>query len=89
MKLIASICVVLAAVLAAPVSAAEPTNVSMVQLIANPEKFDGKLIRIIGFLRLEFEGDALYLHREDYENGIMGDAIWVDVNSEITRQAKV
>lgn len=78
----------LATVLAAPASAAEPTDVSIVQLIASPEKFDGKLIRVIGFLRLEFEGDALYLHREDYENGIMEDALWVDVNSEMTEQAK-
>jgi hypothetical protein len=71
-----------------PIQAKEPLDVTLVQLIANPEKFDGKLIRVIGFLRPKFEGNVLYLHREDYEYGILGDGIWVDVTPEITKQSK-
>jgi hypothetical protein len=52
-------------------------SVSLIQLIANPERYNGKPVRLIGFLRLEFEGDALYLHREDYERGLPN-GIWVD-----------
>jgi len=85
MKLIALVCII-TALLVAPIQALEPTNVTLVQLIANPEKFDGKLIRVIGFLRLEFEGDVLYLHREDYENALLGDGIWVDTTPEVTKQ---
>jgi hypothetical protein len=48
---------------------AEPINVGMVALLAAPEKYDGKFIRTIGFICLEFEGDALYLHEEDYRYG--------------------
>ena len=59
--------------------AQEPTDVTLVQLIANPDRVDGKLVRVIGFLRLEFEGDVLDLHREDYENEILGHGIWVSV----------
>jgi hypothetical protein len=44
------------------------------------------LIRLIGFLRLEFEGDVLYLHREDYEHAILGNVIWVNVTPEMTKQ---
>jgi hypothetical protein len=88
MKLIASVCILLTALYVAPIKAEEPVNVTLVQLIANPEKFDGKPIRVIGFLRLEFEGNVLYLHREDYENAILGDGIWVDVTPEITKQSK-
>jgi len=43
----------------------------MVALIATPVKFDGMLVRTLGFLRIEFEGDALYLHEEDYRHGIL------------------
>jgi len=68
------------------VSTGEPLVVSLLQLIANPEKFDGKPIRVIGFLRLEFEGNTLYLHREDYENAISGNGIWVDVSTEMAKQ---
>jgi hypothetical protein len=60
----------------------------MVQLIANAQKYDGKLIRVIGFLRLEFEGNELYLHREDYEKAISKNGIWVDVYSETMKQSK-
>jgi hypothetical protein len=87
MKLMGSICLfLLTALLFAQVKAQEPLDVTMVQLIANPEKFDGKLIRVIGFMRLEFEGNVLYLHREDYENALLGNGIWVDVTPEITKQ---
>lgn len=40
-------------------------EVSMVQLIANPDAFEGKKVAVIGVLNTEFEGDALYLHKED------------------------
>ena len=86
MKLIALACV-MTALLVAPIQAQEPTDVTLVRLIASPEKFDGKLIRVIGFLRLEFEGNVLYLHREDYENAILGDGIWVDVTPVVTKQS--
>jgi hypothetical protein len=85
MKLIALLC--LATFLIAPMQAQQPTDVTLVQLIANPEKFDGRLIRVIGLLRLEFEGNVLYLHREDYENAILGDGIWVDVTPAIRKQS--
>lgn len=53
-------------------------DVSIVELLANSLKYDGKQVQVIGFLRLEFEGDAIYLHREDYEHAISKNAIWVD-----------
>jgi hypothetical protein len=56
-----------------------PQNVSIVQLLATPEKFNGKFVRVIGFLCLEFEGDAVYLHREDFVHGLTQNALWVDV----------
>ncbi len=88
MKFIASICILLlTAMPVAPITAEQPVNATMVQLIANPQKFDGKLIRVIGFLRLEFEGNVLYLHREDYENNILGDGIWVNVTPEMKKQS--
>ena len=60
-----------------PVQAAEPRDVSLVQLIANPSEFHRKVVRVIGFCRLEFEGNALYLHREDFERGIAKNAVWL------------
>jgi hypothetical protein len=59
-------------------------NVSLIQLIATPEKYDGVAIRLIGYLRLEFEGNALYLHREDYERGLPN-GIWIAVPRDLSK----
>ena len=62
-----------------PVHAVEPLDVSVLQLMANPADYHDKVVRVIGFCRLEFEGNALYLHREDFEHGISKNAIWLGV----------
>lgn len=63
-------------------------DVSLIQLIAEPEKFDGKPVRFIGFLRIEFEGNAIYLHGEDFDHGISRNAVWVDIPSAMTDRQK-
>ena len=63
-------------------------DVSLIQLIAQPEKFDGKRVRFIGFLRLEFEGNAVFLHREDFERAISRNGVWVNVPSDMTKQQR-
>jgi hypothetical protein len=50
-------------------------HISIIRLIASPEQYHGKRVNLVGFLRLEFEGDAIYLHREDYLNVLMSNAV--------------
>ena len=57
----------------------EPQFISMIQLIQQMEKYHGKTVRVIGFASLEFEGKALYVGRDDFENGITKNAAWLDV----------
>jgi len=61
-------------------------DVSLIQLIANPQTYDEKTIRVIGFLRLEFEGNVLYLHNEDFLHGIEKNGLWVDLPRDITQE---
>lgn len=65
----------------------QPLDVSLISLIARPSEFDGKLVRVIGFARLEFEGNAIYLHREDYLQGITRNGLWLDVRSASKKSA--
>jgi hypothetical protein len=60
-------------------SPAQYRDVSLVQLIANPERFDGTRVRVVGFCWLEFEGNAIYLHREDCEHRIVNNAVWLQL----------
>jgi hypothetical protein len=53
-------------------------DVSLMELIAQPERFDGKPVRVIGYVHFEFDGNGLYLHREDYEHAISRNGVWLE-----------
>lgn len=52
-------------------------GVSMVNLIATPDRFQNKIVRVFGYLRLDFEGRAIYLHEDDYEHSLYKNGLWV------------
>ena len=61
-------------------------NVSMIKLIATPEKYQGKRIQIIGYLHLEFEGNAIYFHEEDCKKRIPENSFWVNFSNKLTEK---
>ena len=63
-------------------------DVSVIQLIANPSAYDNKRVRITGYLHLEFEGNAIYLHREDFDYAITKNALWINVPDDMTKEQK-
>ncbi len=71
--------------IATVVSAAneDATPVSIVDLIAHPEQFHQKLVRVSGFLHNHFEDTALYLSKEaaDYCDSSL--SIWIVVADKI------
>jgi hypothetical protein len=66
----------------------QPKDVSMIQLISDPQRFDGQTIRVIGYLRLEFEGNAIYLHREDFERAIHQNGLWIELTESQRRTSE-
>ena len=64
----------------------EPFEVSIIQLLANPEKYDGKSVILIGYARIEFEGDSIYLQSEDAKNWLVFNALWLNIPKEIREQ---
>lgn len=69
-------------------SGADPQPVSMVSLVADPQRFDGQFIRVIAYLRVEFEGTVLFIHREDYEQAIIPNGIWIALSDTQMKIAK-
>jgi hypothetical protein len=69
-----------------PLIASEALDVSMAKIIANPEDYQDKIVRVIGFVRIEFEGDAIYFHREDYEHRLTKNGFWIDVTTDISKK---
>jgi hypothetical protein len=53
--------------------------VSLINLVATPERYDGKYVSVLGYVSLEFEGSAIYLDREDMRRCLTKNAIWLNV----------
>jgi len=71
-----------------PSNPQEPESVTVFQLITMPEKFDGKLVAVSGFLELGRERDFFYLHQEDYKNGILTNSLGIDRTEEMGAEKK-
>lgn len=75
--------------------AEQPIPASLIQLLANPEKFDGKRVSVQGYLSMpehrakdNYAGPTLFLHREDAEHLLLSNSIWVEPSAEMKRNSK-
>ncbi len=68
-----------------PLFSQERVKVSLVQLIATPDRFDGKAVEVKGFLEMDWEGALLYLHQADADNAMLSNAIWVRVTGQMKK----
>ena len=60
----------------------EPKGISLVALLATPERFDGRTVRLQAVMRNEFEWHALFLHQEDYERQLSGNSVNLHLTKE-------
>lgn len=65
--------------------AGEFQDVSVIQLISTPELFNGQDVRVTGFLHLEFEGDAIYVHRNDFDHAIAKNSLAIELSDAQAR----
>ena len=66
-------------------TAPDTTNyeeVSMISLIANPDRYNGKRVIVSGFLHIEFESNMIYLNETDFKNNLTKNAIWIGITRE-------
>jgi hypothetical protein len=66
----------------------DPIDVGMVGLLSAPQKYQGNFIRTIGFVCIEFEGNALYLHEEDYRYGLSKNSFALRLSDSQRKQFK-
>jgi hypothetical protein len=64
------------------------TSVSFVQLLADPDAWDSRSVQVVGFLGVQTESTALYLHREDWKKAILRNAIRVSFPAALERQKR-
>jgi hypothetical protein len=67
---------------AAALPTIDPPNtfVSIIALLGDPRRYAGHRITVTGYLKLEFEGNAVYLHKEDFDNMLTNNGLWLDMS---------
>jgi hypothetical protein len=63
-----------------PDPSAEP--VSIATLLANPERFDRKPVRVIGAFRLQFEKSRICPRRDDLIRGAAKHCLWISLDHQ-------
>lgn len=64
------------------------TSVSFIQLISNPEKFEGKLLRVSGFMHVKPEDIGLYFSKESADY-LLGESIWISFDSSFIKKNSI
>src|SRR5688572_7915518 len=63
-------------------------TISLSTLIARPELYDGLRVRVQGYIHFEFEGNALYVHREDYREHLSSNSLFVRLRESFQRDRR-
>jgi len=64
---------------------ADIEDVSLIKLLGDSKEYNGRKVRVIGYLNLEFEGNCLYVHKEDYDRSIYKNGLWVAMSRDSIR----
>lgn len=57
-------------------------DISIINLIANPERYSGKLVSFSGIITVEVENNAIWLSKSDMDNSVTKNAVWIKMDSE-------
>ena len=77
---------------ASDISAEEWVNLfkpepSLIHIMAQPDQYHGKKLFVSGFLRLEKEGNAIYLSENDDQHLMRCNAFWVSLENNTTQMS--
>ena len=62
-------------------------SASMAALLGNPSGFDGRLVSTLGYVHFEFEGNAVHLHKEDFDQGLFLNSLWISLAKGVPEEA--
>lgn len=69
-------------------ASAQAPSASIVELIANPDSFNGKSVRIQGVINIGFENNSIYLSKEHWKHSITSCGIWMEIESKLAEERK-
>lgn len=67
------------------IPANEINYVSEYRLIGDPNTFDGKKVRVVGYLKYEIANQYLYVSEDDYNHNITKNALWCNISPSLLK----
>jgi hypothetical protein len=64
----------------------DPIDVSIIRLVAAPKDYAQKVVRIVGYLNIGVEGDAIYLHEEDFKQSLTPNGLALQAKPQMLKQ---
>ena len=64
---------------ASAVTDGEPLRATMTAVIANPERFDGRVVLLEGFVRIQFEEFAIFASEDDHRRNRSQNGFWLEL----------
>jgi hypothetical protein len=58
---------------------------SLIAILANPIRYEGRVITVRGFVNLSHNEDAIYLSADDYRWGIQSNGLWLHMPKCVNR----
>ena len=72
-----------------PETLSRPTYVLLTYLVGSPAGYNGQLVRVAGYCRIEFEGNGLYVDRETMQSTYGGPkSMWLDVGWPVSDRVR-
>ncbi|MBK7103801.1 MAG: hypothetical protein IPH62_00755 [Ignavibacteriae bacterium] len=59
-------------------------QISILQLLSNPEKYHNQIVTVSGFLHNKLEDSALYFSKDHADFGIIENSIWLEYSDSLT-----
>ena len=66
--------------------APDPIDVSLIEVIANPQRFNGQYMRVEGYIHCKFEDYVLYLSKDDGDFLIGKNGVWIEFSPSVVMQ---
>jgi hypothetical protein len=59
------------------------SSLTLEELLKQPQAYQGKIVRVSGFLHCRFEDMALYLARDDSDKNVYRHALWITCRQDV------
>jgi len=62
---------------------ADAQDATLLQILSDPRKHDRDRVRVVGYLYLERDENAIYLHEDDFKHALFGNSLALEITDDM------